>query len=360
MLNRNALFHIFYYQEISVILKFGEKYKNYHGDIGVQRVIMKYTYSALVLALIVLTVLLVNLFVSFNNKADTFVPQTEPAYHFVIITRDNSDPFWTKFKNGATEAGAQNNILVEFVDISHKDAALTADAVERAILSDVDGIALQPYDVEKTSAALKKARDSGISALTFENDVFYIPEIPTVGSTSYEIGYQAGEMAAEASDGKAKIAVLANDPGVQDSKQYNNIKMQGLLEAISKYPEMSVEQMYTLDTKMFEVDKLTTSIITEKPEIDLIVCSDSENTPGVAQVIIDSVKVGNVKIIGYGAMPKTIEYIGGGVIYGTITPDSYNIGYNTVNQLAEMCGGKQISEFLNTDIYTFTSGNLEK
>lgn len=321
---------------------------------------MKYTYSAMVLAIIVLIVMMANLFVSFHEDTDTLVPQTEPAYHFVIITRNNNDPFWTRFKNGASDAGAQKNIFVEFVDISHKDAALTEDAVERAILSDVDGLALQPYDVEKTTQALKKAQDAGLSVITFENDVFYIPETPTIGSNSYEIGFAAGEMAASASRGKAKIAVMANDPGVQDSKQYNNIKLQGLLEAISQYPEMSVEQIYTLDAKMFEVDKLTTSILTEKPEIDMIICSDSENTPGVAQVIIDSVKVGNVKIIGYGAMPKTMEYIEAGVIYGTIAADSYNIGYNTVMQLAKMREGKQVNEFLTTDIYTVTENNFEE
>jgi ribose transport system substrate-binding protein len=153
---------------------------------------------------------------------------------------------------------------------------------------------------------------------------------------------------------------MANDPGMTDSKQYNNIKMQGLLEAVSKYKEMSVKQMYTLHTEMFEVDKLTTSILTGNPEIDLIICSDSENTPGVAQVIIDSGKVGNVRIIGYGTMPKTIEYIEGGVVYGTIAADSYNIGCNTVQQLAQMCDGKQISEFINTDIYTIKDSNLDE
>lgn len=321
---------------------------------------MKYTFSALALVLIVLIAMLANLIISYNSRTDKSVSQTAPEFHFMVITQDNNDPFWDRFKNGASEAGNLKNIFIEFVDISHKNAALTVDAVERAILSDVDAIALQPYDVEKTAAVLKKAQEAGISVITFENDVFYIPEIPTVGSNSYEIGYKAGEMSVNASEGKAKIVVIANDPGVLDSKQYNNIKMQGLLEAISKYPEMSVEQVYTLDTKRFEVDKLTTSIITGKPEIDLIICSDSENTPGVAQVIVDSVKVGNVKIIGYGTMPKTIEYIGGGVVYGTIAADSYNIGYNTVMQLAEMCNGKQISELLNTNIFTFTYDNLEE
>jgi ribose transport system substrate-binding protein len=321
---------------------------------------MKYTYSALFLALILLVGMLINLFASFNNEANKLPARENPRYHFVIITQDNNDPFWTKYKKGASEAGAKRNVFVEFVDIKYKDPEIVADAVERAILSDVDGIAIKPFDVKSSTEILQKAGNAGIKTLTYENDVFYIPELPTVGSNSYEVGFASGEMAAAASDGKANIAVIVNNPGIEDSKQYNNIRLQGLLEAISKYPDMEVKQIYTLDIKMFEVDKLTTAILTENPEIDLIVCSDSENTPGVAQVVIDSGKVGDIKIIGYGAMPQTMGYINDGVMYGTITADSYSIGYNTVMQLGDLCEGKQISEFYNTDIYTFNADNLHE
>jgi ribose transport system substrate-binding protein len=319
---------------------------------------MKYTYSALILALILLVGMLVNLSISFNNDTDNQIQQDAPKYHFVIITHDNNDPFWSKFKKGATEASLSRNVFVEFINVKYKDASLISNAVDRAILSGVDGLALQPFDVKYSTEILQKVRDAGITTITFENDVFYIPDLPTVGSNSYEVGFASGEMAASASNGKANIAVLINDTGESDSKQYNNIRFQGLLEAISQYPDMSVTQLYNLDAKMFEVDKLTTSILTENPEIDLIICSDSGNTPGVAQVVIDSGKVGNIKIIGYGTMSQTMKYIKDGVVYGTITADSYAIGYNTVLQMADVCDGKQISEFYNTDIYTFTAGNL--
>jgi ribose transport system substrate-binding protein len=321
---------------------------------------MKYTYAGLFLALILLVGMLINLFASFENEADKLPAHEIPRYHFVIITQNNNDPFWAKYKKGASEAGTKRNVFVEFVDIKYKDPQIVVDAVERAILSDVDGIAIQPFDVKSSTEILKKAGDAGIKTITYENDVFFIPELPTVGSNSYEVGFASGEMAAAASGGKANIAVIVNNPGVTDSKQYNNIRLQGLLEAISKYPRMEVKQIYTLDTKMFEVDKLTTAIIAENPEIDLIVCSDSENTPGVAQVVIDMGRVGAINIIGYGAMPQTMNYIRDGVMYGTIAADSYSIGYNTVMQLADLCEGKQISEFYNTDIYTFTADNLQE
>ncbi|MCX7772028.1 MAG: substrate-binding domain-containing protein, partial [Clostridia bacterium] len=300
---------------------------------------MKYTYAALVLAVLLLVGMLVNLYVSFHDETAAVAPERTPLHHFVIITQENNDPFWQRFKNGAREAAAKNDVFAEFVDISQKDAELSKKAVERAILSDVDGIALQPYDIQKTSDVLEKANKAGISVITFENDTFFIPSIPTVGSNSYEIGYNTGEMAIQASGGKAKIAILSNQASDEDSKHSSNIRLQGLMEAIEKYPEMSVEHIYTLNTQMFEVEKLTNTILTDNPDINMIICSDSESTPGVAQVIVDSDRVGQIKIIGSGTMPLTMRYIEGGVIYGTIAADSYAIGYNTVMQLSDMAEG---------------------
>ena len=319
---------------------------------------MKYTYSALVLVLILLIGMLINIFIAHDNEKSMPIIQKDPAYHFMIVTRDNNDPFWPRFKEGALVSGLEKNIFVEFIDIPHKDPALIERVVDRAVLSQVDGIAFQPYDVEISSNAVAKTMEAGIATIVYETDVYYIPDVPTVGSNSYEIGYTAGEMAAAVSGGQAKIALIVNEPGIDDPKQYNNIKLQGLLDAISRYPEITLERIYSLNTKMFEVDKLTMSMLAENPGINLIICSDGENTPGVAQVVIDMGRVGDINIIGFGSMPKTIEYIKEGVIYGTIVADSYEIGYNTVTQLADMCSGKQISEVLNSGIYTFTSENI--
>jgi len=160
---------------------------------------MKYTYSALILVLILLVGMLINIFTGYDNEKGAPVIRKDPAYHFMIVTRDNNDPFWPRFKEGASAAGLEKNIFVEFIDIPHKDPALIDRAVDRAILSQVDGIAFQPYDVEMSSKAADKSMEAGIPVIIYENDVYYIPDVPTVGSNSYEIGYTAGEMAASVS-----------------------------------------------------------------------------------------------------------------------------------------------------------------
>lgn len=314
---------------------------------------MKYIFTALFIVLVVMIGMLVNLYISFTG------PQAEPAaqrpfYHIAIITQESNDPFWTNFKNGATQAGKDLNLFVEFMDLSHNDPISTAEMVDKAILAKVDAIAIQPNDIAITEKTVQKAVDSGITVLTFENDVFNIPNTPTVGSNSYEIGIMLGDMAVKASGGFANVAVLISDSGAE----HNNLKYQGILEACKNYPSIYFSP-YSNDVNLFEAEKLTSKILSDSPDIDMIICTDERSTPGVAQILIDAGEVGRIKVIGYGAMPQTMNYIERGVIYGTVCPDSSAIGYNCVYQLYDLLQKKESSEVVHTDINAYTLDNLD-
>ncbi len=319
---------------------------------------MKFIFSALGTALVVLSVMLVNLYNTVDDVAAVHQPASQPEYHIQLVTQSSNEHFWTTFKKGALAAGEELSIYVEFVDIAQRDAAAAAEKVEKAIYAGVDAIALQAADLNTTSQVLQQAQQAGLAVLTFENDIFFIPNIATVGSNSYDIGFTAGTMGAAARGGRATVAVLIDDSGEEDENRYKNLKLQGLLDAFSAYEDIKIEDIYTLNAGRFEVERLTGKILEQTPQVDLIICTDERNTPGVAQTLVDANRVGDIAVIGYGAMPQTLNYIERGVIYGTITPAAFDIGYYTVAQLRLLLEGRQISDNLNTDIYTVTSQNL--
>ena len=120
-------------------------------------------------------------------------------------------------------------------------------------------------------------------------------------------------------------------------------------------------QVYPVNVEHFEVEKSTNEILDERPDVDLILCTGETSTPGVAQVLLaDANRVGDICVIGYGAMPQTLDYIERGVIYGSVCPDAYQIGYQSVKQLCRMLDGETVSNSLNTSMYTVTADNLEE
>lgn len=279
-------------------------------------------------------------------------------YHIQVIHPDNGEYFWKEFKQGAVNASDDLNVYVEFVSIGTKDAKLYSEAVEKGIMSNVDAIALQAEDKLLTTEAVKKAKEKGIAILTYENDSFFVSEASTVGSNSYDIGYMMGTLATNVLDGRGKASVLVKNWEQNIDDSYKNIKIQGVIDAVASFPNMKIDDVYTLNSGKFEVDILTKSILESNKRPQIIICTDELSTPAVAQVIVDLNMVGKVYIIGYGAMPKTLEYIERGVIVGSICPNAESIGYNTVKQLFDELEDNKVNDYFNTDIFLIDKSNI--
>jgi len=318
---------------------------------------MKGILAALAAALVIIAVLFYGLYGTSNSAEKEKVTQIAPNYHVQVITQNTDEHFWTMFKKGASAAGVSLNTYVEFVDIAQKDTDTSVQAVEKAIYSKVDGIALQAQDITKTTAVLAIAKKNNIPAVTFENELGDIPNVPIVSSNSYAIGQKEGQMAVEACNGNANVAVIVNGANEQNS-QYKSLKLQGILAAFSSYSEMKVQNVYPLNSGMFETEKLMNTILAQNPKPDLIICTDERSTLGVAQVIVDRGE--DISIIGYGAMPQTLNYIKSGVIYGAVCPDAYQIGYQTVAQLCAILDKKQVTDSLNTELFSIDKLNVDK
>ncbi|HEX2985323.1 MAG TPA: substrate-binding domain-containing protein [Caproiciproducens sp.] len=318
---------------------------------------MKGLLALLVAALAIIAFLFYTLIGSADSTQNEQKTLKQPKYHIQVITQNTDEHFWTMFKKGASAAGSNLNTYVEFVDIPQKDTDTSIQTIERAVSSKVDGIALQALDIAKTSAALARASSRNIPAVTFENELGDIKGVSTVGSNSYTIGQQEGAMAVNACKGGGKTAIIvngANDP----SGQSKNLKLQGIFASLSKHPGFASPQVYMLDSGMFETEKLMNKILLQNPNLKLIICTDERSTPGVAQVIVDSNRVGDIAIVGYGAMPQTLKYIEHGVIYGAVCPDAYHIGYQTVAQLCDILDKKQVTDSFNTDLFSITRQNV--
>jgi ribose transport system substrate-binding protein len=111
---------------------------------------------------------------------------------------------------------------------------------------------------------------------------------------------------------------------------------------------------------MFEAEKVFSEIMESGSIPDLIICMDEKCTPGIAQLLVDYNMVGDVKLVGYGFTALTLEYIEHGVIYGTICPDAYEIGYQTVTSLIELLEGNQISDAISTGLNAIDKSNVEQ
>jgi ribose transport system substrate-binding protein len=323
---------------------------------------LKVIFSMLIGILLIISVMFGKLVISTDLKTEDKISIENPRYHLQLIIQDTDEYFWTLFQEGATAAAEEIGVYAEFVKVSQRNADELRIAVEMGVNAGVDGIALQAADKEQTSLMIEDAKERGISVITYENDNFLIPNTPMVGTNSYSLGSIAGDMTVKASGGRAKVAVIINNAGEQGDVQYNNMIIQGLLDSFAAYSTIDLDSsnIYTISSNMYEAEKIATAIVEKSNPVDLIVCFNEGSTPVVAQVLVDNNKVGDIQFIGYGNMPLTLDYIERGVIYASVCPDAYEIGYNTVKQLGESLNGEQISDSISTELYTIDKSNVNE
>lgn len=308
--------------------------------------------------LLILAVMFGRLMLQENRKTETVSKAKDAKYHLQILVQNTDEYFWQYFKDGARKAADEMNVYAEFVPIAQKNGDLIKDTVEKGIYGGVDGIALKPADALGTKEIAEEANAKKIPLLIYENDSYNISDVPIVGSNSYTIGTMAGTMGANAIGNGKKAVIIMNEAGEEGDISYRNLSIQGIAEAFSLKGNIEIEDIYTLKQNMFEAEKVTYSIITKHKDVNLIICLDEKSTPGVAQVLVDNNLVGDIKMVGYGSMPLTLDYVERGVIYGTVCPNAYEIGYYTVKQLAQKLNGVQISDYKSTQLYTIDSSNV--
>jgi ribose transport system substrate-binding protein len=320
---------------------------------------LKWIFGILIGMLLILSVMFGKLVTDSEYTAQEAVASENTELHLQVIVQNTDEYFWTLFKEGAKAAEEEFGVYVEFVNVSKRNTDELKEAVEMGVNAGVDGIALQAADSELTQQIVEAAKNRGLSVLTYENDNFIIPNTPKVGTNSYSLGCVAGDMAVKASYGVTNVAVIINNAGNESDEQYKNMIVQGILDSFSIFGAIDIADIYTINTDLFEAEKIATSIV-EAGKVNMIICIDERSTPGVAQILVDNNKVGDIKLIGYGVMPQTLDYIKRGVIYGTVCPNAYEIGYTAVKQLAQNLHGEQISDYISTELYTIDADNVDK
>lgn len=324
---------------------------------------LKGIFGILIGVLLVISIMFGKLVITSDLKTEDEVLVQNPKYHIQLIVQDTDEYFWTMFRSGATAASEEFGVYTEFVTISQRNVDDLRVAMEMGVNSGVDGIALQAADSQQTSLMVDDAKEHGVEILTYENDNYQIQNTPMVGTNSYSLGGITGDLAIEATGGYANVAVIINNEGDQGDVQYNNMLIQGLRDSLIGHNAMtfdSINNIYKINATLFEAEKIATSIFDEPNRFDAIICFDESSTPGIAQMLVDNNLVGDIKLIGYGLMPRTMDYIKRGVIYATVCPDAYQIGYKAVKQLTESLDGTQISDSDNTDLFTINKSNVEQ
>lgn len=307
----------------------------------------------------VLLVMFIQLFIS-RGMIDNLIVADNHKQHVQIVNNETDTYFYSRFVLGAEKAAQEHDMFVEFVDVDKWESDALRNTVTTAIYAGVSIVAFQSNDPETTVALYDEAQAQGVELILYESESFQQVSIPSVGTNSYTTGTAAGALALEATDGHCKALLIVDKAKNDVPSAYQNIKIQGVLEAFLQSEDADIVEIYVLDGSVLAGEYLVNTILKRQSDYNTIICLHEKTTPLMAQRLIDNKLVDSVALIGYGALPQTLEYIERDVIFGTVCPDAYEVGYNTALLMYAKLNNKKVSDYSSTRLFTITKENVKQ
>jgi ribose transport system substrate-binding protein len=312
-------------------------------------------------AILILMVLicLTSAFLFWIQREEAKVFISKPRFHFYFIAQNSVDPFWKEVRQGLESAAKEHKVVVEFNAPRFNNPQEELRFLDIAVTSDVDGIITHVSSGTDFTDLINIAKGKGIPVVTIENDDKNSERNAFVGTNSFQLGKAAAELMIKATGGRANIAVIvSNDMELDSTSQ--NLKMNGFLSTIKDYPNMKVINTYASRMGILSAEEITQTIVSSDDSINAIFATNSVDTIGSAQLIVDRNKVGSIAIVGYGDTEDILRYISKDIIYGTVMSDPYKMGFESLEALIDIKEKNNVSTFIDTGVKVITKANVDE
>lgn len=243
-----------------------------------------------------------------------------------LITKTETNPFFVKMKEGATEAAkAKGAKLLSGAGKADGDNAGQVTAMENMIAAGAKTILITPSDSKAIIPSIRKARDKGVLVIALDS-----PTDPADGTDAlfatdnYKAGVLIGQYAKAALGGKpAKIVTLDLFPGHPVGAQRHNgfLKGFGLPAPDAKSNELGKDAAVVCMADSFgDQAKGQTAMencLQKAPDVNLVYTINEPAAAGAYNALKKAGKEKNVVIVSVDGGCEGVKNVGAGVIAAT-------------------------------------------
>ncbi|SDO98643.1 ribose transport system substrate-binding protein [Paenibacillus sp. yr247] len=280
---------------------------------------------------------------------------TEQKKHLEVVLRSQNGDYWKTVKMGAEVAAKEFDVTLDFrAPGDEADVKGQIALMEQSISSGPDAIVLAANDFKELSEVVDDAATLGIPVITIDSEVETRKAKSFIGANNYEAGQMAGKQLIKLAGTSGQIAIVSFKQGERNTE----LREQGLLDEISKYPDIKViDKVYSLTDRELAA-QLTHNIMEKHPQLDGIVALNEISSIGVADAIQRMNLQDKVKIITFDSTSEELELMQEGVIQATIIQNPFSIGYLGVKNAVEASKGKKVPSRVDTGIKAIDLGNM--
>lgn len=206
-------------------------------------------------------------------------------------------PYFASTGNGAAEAAAELNVDLNYNGPTDASIEGQVNIINQAIRRNVDVLAVAALDASALVPVLKRAREAGITVITWDSDVeasgrsFYVEAVSNAGMAK-------GLVESLISDGlnEGAVAILTGSATAANLNAYiDAIKAY----AAANHPGLTIDAVLPGDEDAVKSRAITTGYFQGHPETKGLIVLGSAMTPGL-EALKDLNLQSEVKVAGFG------------------------------------------------------------
>src|SRR5262245_5046530 len=251
----------------------------------------------------------------------------------VFVVNGASD-FWKLAEAGVKKAQAElPNYDLEFKYPEQAAAAIQQRLMDDLVAAGADAIMVSAVDPKTSTEALNRIGGQ-VPLFTTDSDAPASNRVAYIGSSNTDAGMQAGAIALKAMPNGGKCIGFVGLPGADNARE----RIEGMKAAIGG------SKVELIDVRGDDIDQTRAKrnvedALAANPDISCLVGFYSYNTPRIYEVLKESGKLGQIKVIGFDEDPITLGGVREGTIEGTVVQQPYEWGYQGMKLMAKYLEG---------------------
>ena len=281
-------------------------------------------------------------------------------WKIVFVNHVTTNPFFVPTQYGIQDATALLGMDYQWTGSANADIAEMVNAVNAAIASKADAIAVPIVDPKAFDKPIQAALDAGIPVFAYNADApsgSTNPRLAYIGQDLYLSGYQMGERIVSLID-SGLVALFIATPGQLNIQP----RLDGAAAAIKKSgKKIDVQTIATGATVNEELSKIKSFFLGHQ-DLKGMFAVDAGSTQGVAEVMKESnLPSKGVHGGGFDLLPRTVDLIHDGFLDFTIDQQPYVQGFYTVVEAFTFLasGGLVGPANVNTGLKFVTKGTVD-
>jgi len=296
------------------------------------------------------------------------IPAMAPAaaqakdYQFAIVPKSLNNPYFDLSRDGCmAEAKKLGNVQCIYTGPVNQDAAAQVQFIQDLITRHVDGIAISVADAGSVGRVIKRARDAGISVITFDADAPSSARQAYVGTNNRALGRALGEAVVKLHKDPGSFAMVSGGPAAENL----NERVQGVRDALkgAGWKEVSGSPTFCNDDSALGIQQMT-DIMTANPHLDALVpvggwpLFAEAGYKGFYENHKQAISSGKLVIVSADTLPAELTELQAGMVDALVGQQPFAMGAKAMDILLELQQGKKVPEINYVGLDHVTKENV--